>query len=337
MAFPVSEPCFPRVRLTVTGTWCLFLGIFLLVAAGNTGNNMLFLMSSGLLSLLIINTSVAIFNLRRVRLSWEKVSDGIAGQPLEAGVRVENAGGHPVGLLCLEEELLGGLEPSDSFLLNIHRVPEHRGRFSLGKARVTSLFPLGLVITTRTLEPAETWIYPAPRAYRLIGGDEGAPVARLLRADAAGDYYMHRPYQPGEDARHIDWQASARGDHEWVTLRALPFADPTRFWIDTFMRPPIDGEPFLGCVVKLLMNLHRSGSQAIFWLPEENGGAWLPIQDRHALTRCFRLLATCDLRVPAVPPVEAGSGRVMRLSSESLLEERQKPDFAKIHSAGIRS
>ncbi|MBF0500653.1 MAG: DUF3488 domain-containing protein [Candidatus Riflebacteria bacterium] len=319
MSTPVAEPALPGVALTTTGYWCLFLGIFLLVAAGNTGNNFLYLISSGLISLLIVSSIVAVLNLRRLRLSWDTVPDCCTGSTLEAGIRIENLGTHPSGLLRLEDEYLGGLNPGEAFVLKIRRMPEKRGRFDLGDITLSSLFPLGLVNVRRVLGSTDAWAYPAPRPFRLEGGEEGSPYARFLRPDAAGDYYMHRTYEPGEDARHIDWQASARGDQEWITLRALPFSEPVRFWIDTFTRHQETGEAFLGRVAGLLITLHRGGSQALLWFPE-SGGVWLPLLDRGSLTRCLRRLASCDLSIPALPPVEQGAARAMRLAPETLPE-----------------
>jgi uncharacterized protein (DUF58 family) len=58
-------------------------------------------------------------------------------------------------------------------------------------------------------------------------------TSRWLRGQAAGqrpsarripssDFREHRPYLPGDDLRHVDWNASARTDHVYVKLGERP-------------------------------------------------------------------------------------------------------------------
>lgn len=100
-----------------------------------------------------------------------------------------------------------------SYRLTLHR----RGRYRFGPLRISTRFPLGLVLGQITL-PAPATLLVAPRIGRLLGG-----WGNLLEADLAGDerrhpqrgvsegdYYGLRPWQSGDSLRWVHWRTTAK-------------------------------------------------------------------------------------------------------------------------------
>jgi uncharacterized protein (DUF58 family) len=88
-----------------------------------------------------------------------------------------------------------------------------RGLHAVGRLRVSTTWPLGLVRAWRDVPADWTWIvYPRPLAVdaadaREAGDGEGDGLALT----GGGDFRGHRGWMPGESQRRIDWKAAARG------------------------------------------------------------------------------------------------------------------------------
>jgi uncharacterized protein (DUF58 family) len=97
-------------------------------------------------------------------------------------------------------------------------VPSRRGRRELGAVTLRYASPLGLVARQqRTVLPARVDVYPdvhAARALELLRrqGRQDARLGSLRVRGGDTDFERLRPYQRGDEIRHIDWRASARRD-----------------------------------------------------------------------------------------------------------------------------
>ena len=60
---------------------------------------------------------------------------------------------------------------------------------------------------------------------------EGAGRAGLL--GAGEEYVTSRPYRPGEDLRHLDWDLLARLDRPYIRVSRREAAESWSLWIDT--------------------------------------------------------------------------------------------------------
>lgn len=67
------------------------------------------------------------------------------------------------------------------------------------------------------------------RVRRVTGAVGGRPGMRLT---PAADFIDHRPYSPGDDARHIDWHALARHDEVFVKVGQAPQAADVHVVLD---------------------------------------------------------------------------------------------------------
>jgi uncharacterized protein (DUF58 family) len=97
-------------------------------------------------------------------------------------------------------------------------VPSRRGRRELGAVTVRYASPLGLVARQeRTPLAASVHVYPdvhAARALELLRrqGRQDARLGSLRVRGGDTEFERLRPYQVGDEVRHVDWRSSARRD-----------------------------------------------------------------------------------------------------------------------------
>jgi uncharacterized protein (DUF58 family) len=216
----------PRsLKVTRQGKW--YIGVLFLIgiAAINTGNNLLYLVEGMLLSLIIISGIMSENTLRRVRV--ERVLPAHARAGSETQVRLVASNDKkllPSLSFKIVEAGAPGLKASGAYILKLGKgqnlsktrryVFERRGMATLHAVIIETAFPFGLFVKGRRIElPAEIVVYPRIRKISdrelevegFRGGDEGA-----RKKGHGAELYGLREHLAGEDARHVDWKASAR-------------------------------------------------------------------------------------------------------------------------------
>ena len=234
LRFPVKGPG-PRGRgsgLGPTKVGFYFLGLALLVglAAVNTGNNGLFLVTSLMFASLVAAHFLGSTNLRGLELSASQHGEVFVGRPFHLGLHIHHRGRIlPRLLLALRLNLpdldgtrsrprfpatfLPRLRPGEEQELRLEAVARRRGRHVLTEVQVSSLFPFGLFDKGRKYPVRLEWlvfpeIYPRgeTRSATLSGhGSETVP-----RTGHGQELLGLRPYLAGDDPRTIHWKQSAR-------------------------------------------------------------------------------------------------------------------------------
>jgi len=122
----------------------------------------------------------------------------------------------------IEEATVTGLPgtfdipPRSSAQLRYEITPLRRGRRKLGGVTVRYVLPLGLLAKQeRVVLPEDVDVYPdvhAARALEMLRrqGREDARVGSLRVRGGDTEFERLRPYQRGDEAKHVDWRASAR-------------------------------------------------------------------------------------------------------------------------------
>jgi uncharacterized protein (DUF58 family) len=129
----------------------------------------------------------------------------VADDPLESCV----ASGNPAPIV---------VEPGGTTTLRYEVVPSRRGPRALGAVTFRYRSPLGLVARQdRAWLPATVDVYPdvhAARALELLRrqGRDGSRTGSLRVRGGDTEFERLRPYQRGDEVRHVDWRASARRD-----------------------------------------------------------------------------------------------------------------------------
>jgi uncharacterized protein (DUF58 family) len=220
------------LQLTRVGTWYLASLVVILIAATNTGNNGLFLVSAMSLSALVVIQVLSAMNVDRLAIEVEPPEEIFANRPARLEVDIRHRGRWlPRWLLVVSIEsndvepaieasksrvrpwLLPQLDPDTRAEGAVELMLRRRGVRRIRRVRITSLFPLGLFRKGRTYETdVELLVYPelysgsTRREQR--SGDLGDETAK--RQGWSHELYALRDYRPGDDPRGIHWKQTAR-------------------------------------------------------------------------------------------------------------------------------
>ena len=213
----------PRVLLVLSG--------FMLAAALNRADPLLYGMFLFLLTLSLLGLALPWASMRRVAVQASGHGDVYEGEPAGLALTVEQLGWWPVVMLEVETQwawagqrivlrhsvpLLRRNRPQD--LGSQVRFP-CRGFYRLTDVKLTCGFPLGLFTARRSSGFADVGfvVLPRPTAIELpddlpISADErGTQVTRRL--GASNEWGVLRDYEIGDPVGRIHWRASARAGH----------------------------------------------------------------------------------------------------------------------------
>ncbi len=168
------RPFRPRRTIWPTrdGWWCLFVVIGLGVAAINTGNNLLYLLVSLLLSLIVVSGMLSEQSLRGLRLEADVPDEIYAGTPALFGALLSNRKRWLTSYsITLEILVRGGtprfvylprLEAGRDRLLTWEETLPVRGRQRLAGVRLTTRFPFGLFLkASRVMLELPVLVFPS--------------------------------------------------------------------------------------------------------------------------------------------------------------------------------
>lgn len=245
----------------------VFLVIILVVgfAAWNTGNNLLFLVFSLLLSTLFVGWIAARSSLRDLTVSARFPDHIFAAEAAPVIVTLRNTKRVLASFsILVEARGPDHDEPNPKrrrryrkrLLAYFSYVPHNaaaeqrveqlfptRGHVLIDGFELSTRFPFGFFRRSRRLRArnVDIIVYPKPEAI----GDElhllpmYAGRIPSSRRGVGHDLFSMRDYQPQDDLRHIDWKATARSRR--LTVREFTSEDERRITIvlDTRLPPPV--------------------------------------------------------------------------------------------------
>lgn len=204
--------------------YLLFL-LCLTAAAVNTGNNLLYLVLSLMAAFAALAFAAAGRSLRKLQAGLALPDEVAAGQSFILGVEVRSGDARfPTGRAeaALVEfpgdaprVSLPSLPPGGRAVVSISARAEKRGLYSGMGLRLSTTYPFGLFRRRRsTATSASLVVTPRRRRLRTMTfeapASAGSDASRRL-GDGA-DLFNIRDYTTQDDARRIDWKASARLD-----------------------------------------------------------------------------------------------------------------------------
>jgi len=235
-----------RIRPTNATAYLALVLLFVLLGAVNYQSNAAYLVLAVVTSTAVMSLLHGWRNLNGVRIEPGRTFPVFAGEPLRAQVTLAGNGRERWALMVDAPEVaeddgvpLTYLAADGTSTVDLVLPGRRRGLQVLNRVRLASVYPLGLLAMTIEIPVTWTWVvYPTPLAGGQDaegGGDEDLSGSRSA---GFGDFNGHRPYQPGEPHRRIDWRAVARGrpllvrDHSiggasdgWIAWEDDPIAD----------------------------------------------------------------------------------------------------------------
>ena len=191
-------------------------------SAVNTGNNLLFLVVSGLLAFMCVTGFAGMYNLKKLSPEILLPAELYAGTPALIRIRIHNEKRYLPSFLirvhCVgDKEVLIPVIPPSGTVDSVARVTfDTRGRVVVGKVTISSTFPVNFF--------NRYWSYYLDSEYivfpRLVTGvvrgegNEAVSAGLSLRQSRGldGEIESISEYSGREPLRMIHWKLSARGD-----------------------------------------------------------------------------------------------------------------------------
>ena len=243
-------------RLTRDGTIYLAVVFILVLAAVNTGNNLLFLILACLLAGILISGVLSRVVLTGVDLKFDLPEHIFAEQPVLAEIELRN---EKQGWPSFSLLVAGGRKSAPSEILSRPvffpylprmsatrqkvelRFP-HRGVYRHDAFEIRTRFPFGFFEKTREINSRiEMTVYP-----RIEPTEQFYEVLPLLSGEVASFYrgrghelHSLREYRPTDSARFVDWKVSARSGRMMVREFAREDERRVMLVLDPFVGPAL--------------------------------------------------------------------------------------------------
>lgn len=205
-----------RVKITRSGLIYIIITVLISVAAINTGNNLLYIISSLMLALMALSGAASLSNLLFIDIALEPAEEIFARIPARFTLR---AGKKVGGAFFLT------IETAFGFLLfpylkgksekGLWLTLPKRGKTAIRAIQVHSGFPLGFFRRFRQNPlDIQVLVYPKPVACLFpvpAEGIRGTEKRRDLSLGELGDETRElRPYRESDPIKWVEWKATAR-------------------------------------------------------------------------------------------------------------------------------
>jgi uncharacterized protein (DUF58 family) len=247
-ARPVPE----GIRITRVGLWYLLFALLVAAAAVNTGNNALYMVVAVMLALLVVSGFVSRANLTRLELEVSLPAEVFARRPAAIAFTLQHRGRlFPRWLLVLQ--MGPGGPPRLVPFLPVQGVARgateilasRRGRYRIGHAHFSSLFPLGLFRKgLRYPMGIDLLVYPELFPGAGVELDRGGLAGEESSRRAGWGHELHalRAFRPGDDPRWIHWRKSARSGELIFTEREAEETQRLSILLDNGLPPGLSAE-----------------------------------------------------------------------------------------------
>ena len=233
-----------RIYILPTRSWAVLCAVLAAMwyAAISQSNSVAYLLMFFLASMVMVSAVHAHFALAGLGLRVGRVEPVFAGETAHVPVEVLNPTRRPRHALevapngrVFKEKVHTAVRPVEahgSQTIDFPVPAQRRGRLTLGRLALTTVYPLGFFRSWR-YEPAECdgLVYPAARGSLPLPTGPTFATEAVAGFGAGGDDYTGvRPYQLGESQRHVDWRAVARGQP--LLIKQFSGVGSRRIWFD---------------------------------------------------------------------------------------------------------
>lgn len=222
------------IKITKAGYIYIALTIFLGISAVNTGNNLVYLIVSALLSFMGISGFFGKRNLSKVDINIEFPQEIYANKEFPLKINLTNRRGFlPVFLMRVKIDAYETIFPfidKKSCAVRYTNVSfERRGRYEIKNIHICSVFPFSFFMRCRRLEKSFDFIvFPEPKKCDLLSTFEKEKLSKgerhLDKAGFESEILSIREYIHGDPFKYISWKATAKtGELKTKELSSLAF------------------------------------------------------------------------------------------------------------------
>lgn len=271
-----------HTRPTRSGYMLMLVLIAMLTASINYGNNMAYILTFLLFSLMLVGFMFARNNLKGLYVANVMPRAVFAGERLVIDLELHNQSkGRRFGIwlgypgIKSAEELCGpfAVDPSSNTTVELSFIAPLRGKFTLAHILVMTIYPLGLfMVKGRAAVKKSYLVYPHPEGNRpwpepeLMALENYSGEGNLQKG--GDDFVGLRPYRPGEPMHHVDWKAVARGRP--MAIKEFTGGGTTRLFFGWHHLEGLTGEGRLSQLCKWVLDGDEQGTEFGLKLPDGN-------------------------------------------------------------------
>ena len=209
-------------KVMYTG-WVFFGFAFpVLLAAWNTGSNLLYIIAGSMCSFLIVSVIISRITLRKLAVTRTNPPNVYKGETLNLELRVVNKkkwlSSFSIRIESADQAgksmgYIFKLPPRKEAVLNISKTFDKRGVHLLPALELVSSFPFGLMERRQRFSGEhEITVYPRvlPLRAHALGPIPGGRVTTNHASPDGDEFFDLREYVHGDDLRRIAWRVSAR-------------------------------------------------------------------------------------------------------------------------------
>jgi uncharacterized protein (DUF58 family) len=285
-----------RVFILPTRYGWLF-GIMLLVmwlGSVNYNNGLGFALTFLLGSLAVISILHTYRNLSGLTFGAGRVAPVFAGEQARFVIHMEHPGAAPRPGIALQLplEAPAAYDAPQQTSVTLTRIEARRGRWSVGRFTVSTVFPLGLFRAWAHLDlDMHCLVYPRPAAPQPLP-DPHPASSESARGRGAEDFAGVRDYQSGDSLRHVHWKAVARQDA--LLTKQFSGGEESELWLDWRSFPPgMDVESRLSLLCRFVLDAHAAQLRYGLRLP---GKDIAPASGEAHQRACLEALALFEMR-----------------------------------------
>ncbi len=214
-SFRISKHPFRKAKITRSGTLFLFLAFITGIVAINSGNNLVYLSASMMLSFFIFSGLLSYYNLKGIEVEIEPGEMIFAKKPARITVRVSNNSGLPKFLFNVQSSHFTIFIPSimakEEKIFSKEVIFPMRGNVKIVNMKLESPFPFDFVKVSIPLSlEGEVLVFPFIKELSLEVTHESGEEDSFNRPGNGDEFFSIKDYKEGTDLRKISWKLSAK-------------------------------------------------------------------------------------------------------------------------------
>ncbi|MBK3331787.1 DUF58 domain-containing protein [Persephonella atlantica] len=254
------------IKITKAGWIYIFLTIFLGVAAVNTGNNLVYLIESAMLSFMLVSGFFGRRNLDSLDIQIDLPEEVFARTEFPVKIRIKNRKRFiPSFLLTIHFEgnklIVPYVGAGEEYTFVINHTYSKRGILHIRDFNVCSVFPFNFFIRCIIYKKnIPVVVYPYPKRCSILQNSSEKSRGKTERAGKGygshGEIISVRDYTRGDTIRWIHWKASAKtGELKTKEFSGIG-SEPVIIDLDQ-----MDGgkEEKISCATYVVLELYKKG------------------------------------------------------------------------------
>jgi uncharacterized protein (DUF58 family) len=276
---------------TRRGFYFLLLTLLLLLIGFVYNNNLIYLLSFLLASIFFVSIFHSFRSIAALQLHLGQDTNVFAGEMATIDLIVRDTAGQerPGIEVSLDHKTFSDLPQSEASHLKLLTKTTRRGLIPLGRIRIASAYPFGLVRAWSNLRfDRKLLVYPKPSttAPSPADGHSSGDEQNSSKIRGSDDFYGQREYQKGDSLKHVNWKAYAKG--QGLFSKQYTTSQSRELWFDYQNLLSLPEEERLSVLCRWIIDAHRNQQTYGLCLP---GLKITPNQGEDHYKKCLEALA----------------------------------------------